>query len=196
MRSDLRSTLRPYRMLLWAGAALSIACGGGEAETREEAKQTMGSTASTSPFGAVLTPDAGRKILDQCSRSTPSLVTRFWTPSSDVIAEMEAQLPMVLSNLKGQYESLDSTYYRQYVGLVHLNGKRTIFVNAFDRKFIASLNRMRAQVANGNRSSSADTVTWRKDPIVVCDGGERFWGIEYDPEQQSFGQLRVNRVAG
>ena len=178
---------------LHVGIALSISCRGG---SDPGTKQRFNEVSTPSPYGAVLPTDEGRKLLDQCSRPTPSLVTSFWTPPASVIAEMEKRLPSVVSNLSVQRAPLDSVYIRQYIGLVRADGKRTIYVNAIDKAYIASLNRMRSQLAKGPPASVPDTTSWRIVPIVVCDGGVRFWGVEYDQHTKTFKQIRMNQNAG
>jgi hypothetical protein len=198
MQSLMQQIHWPWRgrvcaVALCSGIALSIACGG---EARSTADQPLGGSAMTSIYGAVLPPSEGRKLLAQCSRSTPSLVPRFWVPPNSVIAEMEQRLPSVVAGLPVQRAHLDSLYVRQYLGLVRLNGKRTVYVNAIDKGYIASLNRMRRQLSHEPAASSGDTVSWRLVPIVVCDGGGRFWGVEYDQDSQKFKPVQISQVAG
>jgi len=167
-------------------AAMLLACGD-EPEYHENLRVVRG---TTSPVGAVLPVKEARKVLDQCTRATPWLVTRFWTPSDSIISALEQQLPLMSTKLTNKAVALDSMYYMQYVGLIYLNGRRTVYVNAFDKSYVASLNRLRTQV-DGN-----DTFPWRMVPIVVCDGGWRFWSVEYDVREQRFGPIKMNDRAG
>ena len=129
-RSFHRTRHRVRTTAFFAGITLSISCRGGSDPAMELPHDQ---SAISSPYGAVLPPSEGRKLLHQCSRPTPSLVTGFWTPPASVIAEMEKRLSSVVPSLSTQRTPLDSLYYRQYVGLVRVNGKRTVYVNAIDK---------------------------------------------------------------
>jgi hypothetical protein len=187
-----------WQVPICAGVFLLIACGD-KPDPRVDAREQPERAVRTSMFGTVLPLRAGRTTLQQCGRRTPSLVTKFWSPSRAVIAELEERLPSVVATLNTSEVRLagtDSMFYRQYIGLVRWNGKRTVYVNAIDRKYVGSLNRMRKQVGKDPFSPAGDTVTWRVTPMTVCDGGARFWGVEYDPDKKSFEAPRVNRTAG
>ena len=35
-------------------------------------------------------------------------------------------------------------------------------------------------------------VPWQEQVVVMCDGGNRAWGIAYDVDTKTFGELRIN----
>ena len=147
----------------------------------------LGSSAkAASPLSdrAVLLPPAqARHTLQQCSRETPGHVSGVWTVSPAVVATLEQDLPK-LSKLvsktccgKGLSVSDPSVYYRQYVG-VSIAGHDYVYVNAFRNHPIYF--------------HPEDRDRWHSQPQLVCDGGDSFWGVLYDPATRQFSQLSFN----
>jgi hypothetical protein len=145
-----------------------------------------------SATGAVLAIQNGESTLNQCTRSVPQRVRGFWLPDSATIDSLEARLAPVLSTAlrgaapRGIEPSTAADFYRQYIGLVHSGGKRTVYVNGFHRQYVA------ARFHRAERTVSGDTLGWRTEPISVCDGGSRFFGVEYDPRSKQLGRIRFN----
>ena len=144
---------------------------------------------ATSPLSerAVLLPPAqARQVLQQCSRETPGPISGVWTVSPAVIAQLEQDLPK-LSKLvsktccdSGLSVSDPSAYYRQYVG-INIDGHDYVYINAFhDHPFYLH---------------PQDQDRWRSEPELVCDGGDSFWGVLYDPATRQFSQLSFNGSA-
>lgn len=164
-------------------------------------ERTGGSMHALHENASVLPVSAGPRLLDQCSRATPKAIRGFWTPSDSLISELEDGIWEFLASAinRGAIRRNRITLredYRQYIGVVHWNGKRTIYVNGFNRDYLISLNRTRSEVARNHPTVSADTVKWRLVPIAVCDGGPSFWGLEYDPSSKRFSKFRINESAG
>jgi hypothetical protein len=127
----------------------------------------------------VLSPASGAAgLLDQCSRRTPEPVEGFWTPSSRDITELETLLGNFLETdaAAKSIRPLDQ-YHRQYVGFTK-GGKRFIYGNFYK--------------APSHIVSKYDEST---QPVVVCDGGRSFWGIEFSLESKSFIDLAFNGEA-
>ncbi|MBN2576989.1 MAG: hypothetical protein JXP73_20675 [Deltaproteobacteria bacterium] len=129
--------------------------------------------------------DAGRgvtvtaKELLPCSRRRPRGVTGFWQPEPSLVARIDAELPRVLLRDPEARRSLlpFGRYHRQYVGF--LRGKRRmVYVNAFP-------------VAD-----AVELPGWQESLVVACDGGGRFWGIEYSVAKARFSHFAVNRKDG
>lgn len=131
----------------------------------------------------VLPPEEVTHVLQQCSRETPKPVTGAWAVSPAVVAQLEqdlSKLPSVVSQAccgKGSSVADPRLYYRQYAG-VEIEGRRYVYINAFREH-------LRHQ----------DQDLWRSKPVLVCDGGEGFWGVLYDPEARKFSQLSFNGSA-
>ncbi|BDI61396.1 hypothetical protein [Qipengyuania nanhaisediminis] len=131
----------------------------------------------------LIAPDDGADLVRQCSRQGPDDAAAFFTPSPREITAIETATMRALreardaheayiAGAKGQVTAFSwpddpSTYERQYVGYVS-GGKRMIYGNF---------------LPGGTGPASAH-------PLVVCDGGPRFFGVEYDS-----GENRVVRIA-
>jgi len=126
--------------------------------------------------GVIFPADKAQSLLHQCSRGTPQKVKGFWQPQISQIAELEQLLPGLLEkNFSGQRHPPIQDYRRQYAGLI-VQERKLIYVNGF---------------LSGNRELEG----WRTNPVVVCDGGNSFFGVEYDPQTKSFQSLAFNGVA-
>jgi hypothetical protein len=103
----------------------------------------------------------------------------FWTPSVDDIIKLEEKIAEHLSQNSSQFysqppvwERLDE-YQRQYIGLER--GDR--------------------QIIYGNYFCNNGGVNWREKLVVVDDGGDCFFQVEYDVEGEVFIKLLVNGVS-
>lgn len=182
------------------GLFLCGACRSEDSPEKQKRQVPPQPTRVASSSGAVLPTSAGKRLLDQCSRRTAWGIRDFWTPDDSAIAILEEKLPMFVDSVGRSWKSLREAvprdaYLRQYIGIVRWNGERTIYVNAFHRRHLEALNDARAQIARQQGRPVSDTVAWRLVPLVVCDGGEAFFGAEYDPQTGRFSNLRVNARA-
>ncbi|HTT98915.1 MAG TPA: hypothetical protein VMF58_12760 [Rhizomicrobium sp.] len=140
--------------------------------------------------GTVFSPERAKDLIGQCSRDVPRNVTGTWQPTSDQITDLELRLLAALKAAwpaHAQSNSMSSPTYdhhfvRQYGGLV-LNGRKIIYVNAFPSSVVDF---------DGSNVSPAVNVDWRSVAIRVCDGGNRFWGAEYDPATKKFDHFAFN----
>jgi hypothetical protein len=127
---------------------------------------------NSSDHWTVLPITEGTKLVGQCSRECPYDAKTFWRPTPSQVAVVEQRLPALL-HVSGH--KLDvSKSYRQYLGLIRA-GKKLIYVNAFDSSTMADF-----------------TKTWRKEALIICDGGDVFWGVEFDPSTGTFQHLAFN----
>jgi hypothetical protein len=110
-------------------------------------------------------------MLRQCSRRTPQKVSSFFTPDASHVTELEARLADYLSRVKPALRFQE--YSRQYVGFTK-DGRQYLYGNFF---------RSTSSVA---RASS--------EPIIVCDGGESFWGVVYSLDSKTFEDIRFNGI--
>ena len=123
---------------------------------------------------AILPTSEGPKIIEQCSRADPTDVSGFWSPAVADVATLERRLPQLLRT-SGHKIDLSKSH-RQYIGIVS-RGKKLIYLNAFsDTIFTAPEYR----------------TSWKRRAIVVCDGGDVFWGVEFDPAANRFAHLEFN----
>ena len=123
----------------------------------------------------VLPVKAGAEVLNQCSRSTIQNPDSFWVPTSDEVNAIEQELPQYLSRSGGRQPSspLDE-YFRQYIGVV-AQKQRLVYINFF-------------------RRSDSDE-SWQTEPVIVCDGGDSYWGIVYNVDQKTFERPEFNGEA-
>jgi len=103
----------------------------------------------------------------------------FWMPSGDDIIKLEEKIGEYLSQNSGQFyrqppvwERLDE-YQRQYIGLER--GDR--------------------QIIYGNYFCDSGRVDWLQELVIVEDGGDCFFQVEYDVESEMFIKLLVNGEA-
>ena len=120
----------------------------------------------------ILPAEKGARMLRQCSRTTPQEVKSFFTPDPSQVTELEARLTSYLSRVKPAIQFQE--YSRQYVGFIK-DGRRYLYGNFFQ------------STAKIPRASS--------EPIIVCDGGEGFWGVVYSLDSKTFEDISFNGIA-
>jgi hypothetical protein len=131
------------------------------------------------------------RLAQQCSRRAPAIVRRAWSPSTQQVRQLEADLAPMLGTIEDTLSGTPQThamplgtYYRQYAGLELVTGERIIYISAFHPNEVA------AQASEGR-----DTSWWRREPVNVCDGWRGFWGVEYDPIGRRFRGFAFNDKA-
>jgi hypothetical protein len=122
----------------------------------------------------ILPAEKGAQLLKQCSRRTPQDVKSFFTPDASDVAGLEERLPAYLNRVKPTIRFQD--YDRQYVGFTQ-DGRRYLYGNFFG-------------LGSTSKYPSASS-----EPVVVCDGGERLWGVVYNLDSKTFEDIRFNGFA-
>lgn len=137
--------------------------------------------------GALLSGAEARRLFRPCSRQAPQNVSGYWTPDAADIVKLESRWNH-LSNLKRAYAdggrthklpdtpALITSYYRQYGGFTRRK-RKLIYVSAF--------------VAPHEKVSPSD-ADWRTQAVIICDGGEGVFGVEYDVKTGRFQHLVFN----
>lgn len=104
----------------------------------------------------------------------------YWTPTEDDVLTLEAKLPAYLKikigadhYAYGLWDKL-AGYKRQYVGYV-LDGEQFIYTNYFCDSF--------------------NDDAWKTQLLMVMDGGECFFQVQYQLANQSFVSLSINGFA-
>lgn len=133
--------------------------------------------------GTIISASHARDLLNQCSRGTPQNVQGVWQPNADQIRDLEARLPGALQQemtKRGRAEPTGSPapieFGRQYAGFM-TGAHKIIYVNAFPLEVMG------------------DVRDWRASSVMVCDGGEAFFGVEYDPAAKTFAHFEFNGFA-
>ena len=132
-------------------------------------------------YSTTLDESKGELLLSQCSRWTPEDISGYWTPAQNDVHEIEQIFKKVygLRTTNGQtIASLDKFAF-QYVG-VTIKRKRFIYINAF------------------HLDNDAEFVTfyknWKTEPVVMCDGGDFYWGVLFSVDKSKFKDLAINGV--
>jgi hypothetical protein len=125
----------------------------------------------------------GAALLNQCSRSVPKKVKRFWAPTQKDIELLENNFRAIYEirakeccYIRGKVDSLENFAF-QYLGVV-INRKKFIYINAFpvaDEKY---LQEYKQDVTNA--------------PYIICDGGKWYWGVLFDIRTKQFSDLAFN----
>jgi hypothetical protein len=100
----------------------------------------------------------------------------FWTPSTDVIIQLEDGLADYLSQH-------DSFFYRQPPAWERLDEYQSQYIG---------LQRAGSQIIYGNFFCNNLGMEWQKDLVIVMDGGDCYFQIEYDVGEGAFIMLMVN----
>ena len=146
----------------------------------------------------VVLPDSAMPhVLTHCSRGAPTGVSGFWRPSPADVAAAEDAVDRALAHALDSViardtvahtewrerprESWPDQYYRQYAGLRYPDGRRTIYVNGFAAGWPSELSERVSQSDDRGSHPFAKPDWWRFAAATVCDGGEFFFGAEYDP---------------
>lgn len=179
--------MRPMKHLILIAALAAAACSPAPSDappTDEAATQAAIAPASGAAFAAntsvVFAGEKALELSEPCSRVRPQ-VEGTWTPSPAQIEAMEPALAQFAAEqLRAQWPNADdidvAQYRRQYGGLI-IEGRRVIYVNAFQL------------------GQYDDLDAWRSFPHVICDGGPIMFGVEYEPATRSFRNFAFNGVA-
>lgn len=156
-----------------AGVQSGDSVDGGVAASMQDRVSTL-----VGPKIAILAATDGPTVIRQCSRRGPRS-TGFWAPSRQEVLSAERELEAYLSKPNCATRDTLDHYFRQYIGFIR-NGRRFLYVNA-----------LHDSVRN-DFSVVGESPGWPLIPIVVCDGGDSFWGVEFDVEAQTFQNLECN----
>lgn len=121
----------------------------------------------------ILPLSQGPRLTNQCSRPSPTDVTSYWTPSVAQAIAIEKLLPK-MTPPSGEGIDVPGSC-RQYIGII-VHGKKLIYLNAFPVEEI----------------KRPDFRDWKIKAIRICDGGSHYWGVEFDPADNTFHHLGTN----
>ena len=125
----------------------------------------------------VLSGAAAERVFHQCSRATPAFAAADFQPDVGSIRELEAKLPAALVAARGEVDDGSGamvdlgSYYREYAAYM-AGGRRRIYGNFAP---------LESKMGEG--------------PVVICDGGSAFFGVEYDVERQEIVGMAFNGEA-
>jgi hypothetical protein len=146
----------------------------------------MPSALGQEPRYTILEAHHAKAVSLQCSRANPPAFRTTWKPGAAQIKALEDNwdalretAPALCCNNRARVGDIGD-YYRQYLGIV-VGDRRLIYINAFESRFLD-----RVETRKGR---------WRRMAMVICDGGESFWGAVYDPATGTFSELAFNGMA-
>ena len=143
---------------------------------RGEVVESLLASGTDTRWGVIMPHAVTRGLLDQCSRDVPRRADFEWTPSVEQIDRLEGLLgPYLLQSNQALPVPL-KRYWRQYGG----------FGVGQDSLIYVSL------------GASPDTASVRPNtivPEVVCDGGDYYFGIIFNPRTGEFSHLAFNGEA-
>jgi hypothetical protein len=142
-------------------------------------------TSFTPEYYVVLDSAKGEGLLNQCSRSVPEKIDAYFTLSQEDIRTLEDNF-LKIKKIKAkaccqtsqQVTSLEKFAF-QYMG-VTVGNRRFIYLNAFK--------------VNNKVDFETFYKDWKSSPVVMCDGGDHYWGALFDLGRQKFTQLAFNGI--
>jgi hypothetical protein len=141
----------------------------------------------------VISAEEAPNVFTQCSRSAPAEKDGpFWAPSPEQIARLEGGLGAYLREKGHATQGDDLTrFVRQYVGFVR-SGRKLIYLNAMGVAVLENNLRLCREYPREMPKDLCDPDEWRHSSTITCDGGEDYWGLEYDLETKTYSQLAFN----
>ncbi len=156
---------------------------------KAQGQKPAGQTANTNRLPertTIIKGVAARPLFKQCSRQSP-VATAFWTPTVADVRAAEQALPAFIQSLKnpnGPDRRLRFDY-RQYAGFVDKrSGHKSLYLNGFAPRIAAAHSHT---IAPGKKP-----FDWKLEPLNVCDGGNSFWGAEYDVQTGQWSRFFFN----
>lgn len=133
------------------------------------------------PGAFILDPSKATAMLRQCSRANPPAADSGWRPEpSDIVALERTLLPTLLARtdrLGVDWSKQSKDWTRQYVGIVR--GGRHFIYGSFVPAWAFEDNQTHMEL-------------WRNEPVIFCDGGPEFFGVEFDLEAGRFSHFAFN----
>jgi len=122
--------------------------------------------------GSLLYGEQARTLAKQCSRPPLTNIKGHWVPSTNQLSKLEKQLDQYLSAKHPEIRKNIGQLYFQYAGLIR-HKRKIIYINTIDHY-------------------TQTNPDWRHTAMIVCDGGDMFWGLEYDPNTEEFSEMSFN----
>jgi hypothetical protein len=124
-------------------------------------------------FGVIIPGAVTRGMLDQCSRSVPDRADFEWTPSVEQVDRLESLLAPYLAQSARKVPVPLDRYWRQYGGF-GVGRDSLIYVN----------------LGVPTDSSASRPNPWY--PQVICDGGDYYFGVVFNPHGGKFSDISFN----
>jgi hypothetical protein len=137
----------------------------------------------------ILPTAKGAAVLEQCSRDTPAKGTRYFVVDPDTIISFEKQLVLRLStdgffkHMQDDLDKYDPDPTRPPLTLANYWGRDLLGIERDGKKFV---------YGNYYPLRDGDTQSKNSEPTIVCDGGEIFFGAEFDVSNGIISHLAFN----
>jgi len=135
----------------------------------------------TPEYGFVMEGPNIEMLFQQPSRTEPKPES-FWQPTPEDIQNLEADFRHYGRKVIDDWNDPWSTYARQYAGFFREN-RKLIYCNFFP-----------LDLEEERNIPSRDRFL-RTVPVVIADGGARFFGVVYDVEKRRFSDYNPNNGA-
>ena len=122
----------------------------------------------------ILPQREAQNVTRLCSRIGLAKIDGSWLPTDTDIKTVESRLALLSQPTDGEeLVKTPTDYFRQYVGVV-VSGRKLIYLNAI--------------------KTESPMAGWQTRFVNICDGGDYFWGVIYDPATGKFSELHKNGV--
>ena len=123
-------------------------------------------------------------LFAQCSRPSPDASGGIWVPEAEIIEVLESRFPDFYQQATSIRHLSLEFYYRQYAGFID-HGRKLVYASFFP--WFTPSKEMQAE-----DPVRWDPERWKKEPVIICDGGGRFFGVVFDPESKTFEDFEMN----
>ncbi|NHZ40142.1 hypothetical protein [Massilia aquatica] len=113
----------------------------------------------------------------QCSREAPQGGEPYWLPTGQQIFDLELRLWALMRDRDARGLRAPrkfQQFQRQYIGFTR-NGERLIYANVYPQD-----------------DYGWEAWTLFNKPVLICDGGNFFWGIVYNPATGKYEEPSFN----
>ena len=172
-----RRILKMLAIFLLNFTVLSF-CQAGQETPLSQPPRLAGKAILVSGHATILTGKSALPLFNPCSRNPPAHITGYWTPAVSDIQQLERDAPTYLKAQKRTTPKMMVKHYRQYAGFIQ-QGRKMIYVNGF-------------QDPEDRGYPSHGHTQWQSEPVVACDGGPSYYGMEYDIQTRQFYHLEFN----
>jgi hypothetical protein len=139
---------------------------------------------------AIFPEEKASALVSSVSYSPPDGIVSYWRPSLAQIPTEERKLEAFLRERAQHEEPLVwkwQHYMRQVAGIV-IGGKKLVFVSYYyagtEEAWAQRENIRKEELQRRGQSYSPDW--WRSKPLLVMDGGYRYFRVVYDPSTEEF----------
>ena len=121
--------------------------------------------------------ESGAKKIAEFYRRPPTDITGYWMPTDREVGVAEARLAEYFAGKRRLSGRAPKDYFRQYGGII-VGGERRLYISFLERTILRD-----------------HPPGIRREPIIVHDGGDGFWRVDFDPRTRTFSHRQSNGSA-